>query len=102
MLSEVTVRLADGRSIQIDLDEVQPMPHERALDWLDKECARLRCGAPMGHGDKAFMLRKVQGVAAAARDVLLVDPSWARAFARAAVAALARPVVHIDLAPSAS
>ena len=67
MLSEVTVRLADGRSIQIDLDEVQPMPHERALDWLDQECARLQCGAPAGHGDKAFLLRKLQGLAAAAR-----------------------------------
>jgi hypothetical protein len=96
MRSEVTVKLADGAELRFDLDEVQPMPHDVARWWLDDQFTRLGC-EPLRATGKVLIADKVLCVAQAAGATHFADAQWGPAFARAASAALAKPVVHVDV-----
>ncbi len=96
MRSEVTVLLEAGQEFRFDLDEVQPMPHEVARRWLDEQFTRLDC-EPLRASGKVLTADKVLTVAQAAGAALLSDPQWSGEFARAASAALAKPVVRVDV-----
>ncbi|MBX3586467.1 MAG: hypothetical protein AB7I35_20535 [Ramlibacter sp.] len=96
MRSEVTVKLADGAELRFDLDEVQPMPHDVARWWLDEQFTRLGC-EPLRPTGKVLIADKVLCVAQAAGGAQFAEPQWGGAFARAASAALAKPVVHVDV-----
>jgi len=96
MRSEVTVKLADGARLRFDLDEVQPMPHDVARGWLDEQFTRLDC-EPLRPTGKVLVADKVLCVAQAAGAALFADSKWSGEFARAASAALAKPVVHLDV-----
>lgn len=96
MRSEVSVHLGAGQEFRFDLEEVQPMPHDVARWWLDDQFTRLGC-EPLRASGKVLIADKVLTVAQAAGAALLSDPKWSSEFARAAHAALAKPVVRVDV-----
>ena len=78
-----------------------PMPADLARRWLDEQfvandCEPLRASGKVLIADKVLVLAATVGEARFA-----ADAAWARAFARATVAALGRPVVRVDVASSA-
>ena len=96
MRSEVRVQLDGQREFAFDLDEVQPMPHDAARAWLDGQFTELGC-EPLRPTGKVLLADKVLVVAQAGGARLLGDSVWGIAFARAASAALSKPVVRIDV-----
>ena len=99
MRSQVAVTWSDTRTYRIDLEEVQPLPHEQARIWLDQQFTELDC-EPIRQSGKVLTADKVLCVAQAAGEPCFRDPEhreWALSFARAASAALAKPVVTVDL-----
>ena len=100
MRSEVSVTFKDSPPVRLDLEEVQPMPHDVARWWLDDQFTRMDC-EPLRPTGKLLMADKVVVVAQAAGPDRFAEPKWAQEFARAASAALGKPVVHVDV-PSLS
>jgi len=96
MRSEVTVTLDAGHAFRFDLEEVQPMPHDVARWWLDDQFTLMGC-EPLRPTGKVLLADKVIVVARAAGAKLLGDPKWSAEFARATSAALAKPVVRLDI-----
>ena len=96
MRSEVTVRLAADREFRFDLDEVQPMPHDLARWWLDDQFVQLGC-EPLRATGKVLTADKVITIAQAAGESLFTNAKWSSEFARATSAALAKPVVRLDV-----
>ncbi len=96
MHSSVRVVIAAHQDFHFDLDEVQPMPHEAARSWLDQQFTALGC-EPLRASGKVLTADKVLVVAQAAGAKLLGDAAWGGEFARATSAALAKPVVTVDL-----
>jgi hypothetical protein len=96
MHSEVSVRLAGNQEFRFDLASAEPMAHEAGRRWLDEQFTRLDC-EPLRASGKVLLADKVLVVAQAAGSPLMGDPQWSRDFARAASAALARPVVRVDV-----
>jgi len=96
MLSSVRVVIDPQTDFRFDLDEVQPMPHEAARVWLDEQFTALDC-EPLRASGKVLTADKVLVVAQAAGARLLGDAAWGGEFARATSAALAKPVVTVDL-----
>ncbi|MFT3718122.1 hypothetical protein [Pseudorhodoferax sp.] len=97
MRSEVSVRLADGQEFRFDPAGAPAMPPEAARAWLDQQFVQLDC-EPLRATGKVLLVDKLVAIAGAAGIERLGDAQWSAAFARAASAALARPVVRVDLA----
>lgn len=103
MRSQVKICWNDAQTYLFDLDEVQPMPHEQARLWLDQQFQAWDCD-PIRLSGKVLTADKVLLVAQAAGQQQFALPEhreWAVAFARATSAALAKPVVTVDLATMA-
>lgn len=99
MKSEVSVSWGEQAYYRFDLDEAQPMTHEAARAWLDEQFVALEC-EPVRATGKVLTADKVMAVAQGAgqdRFALSDHHAWAQAFARAASAALAKPVVRLDM-----
>jgi len=96
MHSEVSVQLADGQEFRFDLQGAEPMASDAARRWLDEQFTALDC-EPLRASGKVLLADKVLTVAQAAGARLLADPAWSRSFALAASAALARPMVRVDV-----
>jgi len=96
MHSEVSVTFKNSPPLRMDLNEVQPMPHDAARAWLDEQFTQMGC-EPLRPTGKLLMADKVLVVAQAAGPQQFADAAWAQAFARAASASLAKPVIHIDV-----
>ncbi|MBL0918310.1 MAG: hypothetical protein IBJ14_06390 [Hydrogenophaga sp.] len=99
MRSQVIVTWGDPASYRIDLEEVQPMPHDQARHWLDEQFTAMGC-EPLRPTGKVLTADKILCVAQAAGEAHFRDVAhreWATAFARAASAALAKPVVTVDV-----
>ena len=96
MQSEVSVRLADDQEFRFDLTSAEPMAHEAGRRWLDDQFTALDC-EPLRASGKVLLADKVLTVARAAGVALMQDPTWSRDFARAASAALAKPIVRVDV-----
>ena len=99
MRSHVSVSWGDPATYRFDLEEVQPMPHDQARHWLDEQFTALGC-EPIRPTGKVLTADKILRVAEAAGEGHFQDAAhrdWAMAFARAASAALAKPVVSIDV-----
>jgi hypothetical protein len=97
MRSEVSVTFEGALPVRIDLNEVQPMPHDVARWWLDDQFTQMGC-EPLRPTGKLLTADKVVVVAEAAGGAKFAEPKWSQEFARAASAALGKPVVHIDVA----
>ncbi|MEO6319048.1 MAG: hypothetical protein ABIR56_00170 [Polaromonas sp.] len=96
MPSEVTVTFKNQPRVQIGLHEATPMPSEAARHWLDEQFTRMGC-EPLRPTGKLLTADKVVVVAEAAGPTKFADAQWAQEFARAATAALGRPLVAIDV-----
>ena len=96
MRSEVSVIFKGESPVRIDLNEVQPMPHDVARWWLDDQFTQMAC-EPLRPTGKLLMADKVVVVAEAAGPARFAEARWAREFARATSAALGKPVVHVDV-----
>lgn len=96
MRSQVKVVTGPGQQFTFDLDEAHAMPADAARTWLDEQFVALDC-EPLRPTGKLLMVDKVLVVAQAGGARLFSDEAWGQAFARAAVAALAKPVVRVDL-----
>ncbi|MFZ3124774.1 MAG: hypothetical protein WA129_06625 [Acidovorax sp.] len=96
MHSEVSVQLTGNQEFRFDLQGQEPMAHEAGRRWLDDQFIALDC-EPLRASGKVLLADKVLTVARAAGASLFNDPVWSRDFARAASAALARPVVRVDV-----
>ena len=96
MRSEVSVQLDGNQVFRFDLEGVEPMGHEAGRRWLDDQFTTLDC-EPLRASGKVLLADKVLTVARAAGAALMADPAWSRDFARAASAALARPIVRVDV-----
>lgn len=96
MHSEVSIRLAASQEFRFDLKGAEPMDHEAGRRWLDEQFTALDC-EPLRASGKVLLADKVLTVARAAGETLLADPAWLQAFARATTAALAKPVVRVDV-----
>ena len=103
MRSQIIVKWTDTAVYRFDLEEVQPLPHDQARSWLDEQFTVLQC-EPIRLTGKVLTADKVLLVAQAAGPGYFSEPEhkeWATTFARAASAALAKPVVTVDLATMA-
>ncbi|MCU0762611.1 MAG: hypothetical protein ACK40L_06940 [Hydrogenophaga sp.] len=103
MRSQVTVIWSPGATYLLDLEEVQPMPHDLARSWLDEQFGFFGC-EPIRPTGKVLTADKILCVAQAAGEERFRDPAhrpWAMAFARAASAALGKPVVAVDVGAQA-
>jgi hypothetical protein len=96
MRSEISVTFKGLPPVRIDLNEVQPMPHDVARWWLDDQFTQMGC-EPLRPTGKLLTADKVVVVAEAAGPTKFADAQWAQEFARAATAALGRPLVNIDV-----
>ena len=96
MRSEVSVTFKNSPPVRIDLNEVQPMPHDEARKWLDEQFTQMGC-EPLRATGKLLTADKVMVIAQAAGPAKFAEAQWAQAFARAASAALAKPLVQIDV-----
>lgn len=96
MRSEVSVLLAANKEFRFDLEGTEPMGPEVGRRWLDEQFVALDC-EPLRASGKVLLADKVLTVARAAGASLLADPAWSHDFARAASAALAKPVVRVDV-----
>lgn len=100
MRNEVSVSLSGHQEWRVDLNPASglaPMSHEEARRWLDEQFTTLDC-EPLRASGKVLLADKVLVVAQAAGSQLLGDKTWLEQFARATSAALARPVVRVDVA----
>ena len=100
MRSEVIIRLADQQEFRVDLSALAPLESDAGRRWLDEQFQALDC-EPLRASGKVLLADKVLTVARAAGARLLGDASWVQDFARAASAALAKPVVVVDVAAMA-
>lgn len=100
MRSEVTVTFKGSAPVRMDLDKLQPMPHDAARAWFDRQFTDLGCD-PLRPTGKVLAADKVVVVAQAAGPARFAEEKWAQEFARATSAALGKPVVHVDV-PSLS
>ncbi len=96
MRSEVSVTFKGRAPFRITLDDVPPLPNDEARAWLDQQFTQMEC-EPLRPTGKLLTADKVVVVAQAAGSEKFVDPAWALEFARAASAALTKPIVHVDV-----
>ena len=99
MRSQVTVIWGPQARYVFDLEEVQPMPHELARQWLDEQFLELGC-EPIRLTGKVLLADKVLAIAQAVGPGRFADEAhraWARVYARAVSATLAKPVVAVDV-----
>ena len=96
MRSEVSVTFQDSLPMQIDIHDAVPMPSDEARQWLDAQFTQMDC-EPLRPTGKLLMADKVVVVAEAAGPAKFADADWAQTFARAASAALAKPLIVIDV-----
>lgn len=99
MRSEVSVSWGESAIYRFDLEEAQPMTHEAARQWLDEQFVAMEC-EPLRASGKVLTADKVVAVAQGAgqdRFALPEYAEWAQSYAKAASAALAKPVVRVDV-----
>ena len=96
MRSEVSVTFKGASPLRIDLNEVQPMPHDVARWWLDDQFTQMAC-EPLRPTGKLLTADKVVVIAQAAGPKKFAEAKWSLEFARAASTALGKPVVHVDV-----
>ena len=96
MRKDVRVLVDERQEFTFDLVGDEPMAADAARQWLDEQFTQMDC-EPLRATGKLLLADKVLVVARDAGAALLNDAQWGRDFARAASAALAKPVVRIDL-----
>ncbi len=99
MRNQVIVYFGPDREYHFDLDEVQPMPHDLARQWLDQQFTELGC-EPLRLSGKVLTADKLLAIAQAVGAERFAEPQhrpWAMVYARAAASLLAKPVIRVDV-----
>ncbi|PAT39517.1 hypothetical protein CK623_09810 [Vandammella animalimorsus] len=94
MQREVNVVLAAGQEFRLPAH--QELSPQEARQWLDAQFVELDC-EPMRASGKVLIADKVLAIAATAGASLLRDPAWSERFAAAAIAALGKPAIKVDI-----
>lgn len=94
MRHQVTVRFAYGE--EVVLHPTEALALEDARRWLDAEFVRLGC-EPMRASGKLLFADKLLAIADAAAAAGFADANWAQAYARAALGALGRESLRVNL-----
>lgn len=100
MRSQILVLLDKGLEFNFQVEEGSAMTNDVARTWLDAQFTELDC-EPLRASGKVLTADKVLRVTEAAGAALLADEKWAADYVRAVSAALARPIIRIDV-PSMS
>lgn len=96
MRSQILVLLDKGLEFQFHVEEGQPMASDVARAWLDAQFTELDC-EPLRASGKVLTADKVLRVTEAAGEALFSDEKWSADYARAVSAALARPIIRVDV-----
>ena len=96
MRSEVIVRFGPEQEIRLPLDGAEPMTPEAGRRWLDEQFVLHEC-APLKPTGKVLIADKLLAIPVALGALQFEDAAWALDFARAASAALGKPVVRVDV-----
>jgi len=96
MRSEVIVRFGPEQEISLPLDGIEPMRSEEGRHWLDEQFVLHEC-SPLKPTGKVLIADKLLAIPVALGALQFEDAAWARDFARAASAALGKPLVRVDV-----
>lgn len=98
MRQDVTVVFGPGEAVQIPVPAGQPLvAPDEARRWLDQQFVELDC-EPLRASGKVLIADKLLAIAlAAGRQRFDTDAAFRDAYARAALAAMSRSVVRVDL-----
>ena len=96
MRSQIFVLLDKGVEFQFNVDEAAAFTHEASRAWLDAQFTALDC-EPMRASGKLLTADKVLRVTEAAGAALFADEKWAADYVRAVHAALAKPMIRVDV-----
>ena len=96
MRSQILVYLDKGVEFHFHVEEGPPMAHDVARAWLDAQFTALEC-EPLRASGKVLTADKVLCVTQAAGAALLADEKWSAAYVRAVHAALAKPMIRVDV-----
>ena len=97
MVSEVIVKFGPGQETRVTAQDTAQMSHEEGRRWLDEQFQVFEC-EPQRASGKVLIADKVLAIARAAGHAQFSNETWAREFARAASAALSRPLITVDVA----
>lgn len=96
MRSQILVLLDKGVEFQFNVAEAPPMAPDVARAWLDTQFTELDC-EPLRASGKVLTADKVLLVTQAAGAALFQDEKWAADYVRAVHAALAKPMIRVDV-----
>lgn len=96
MRSQIFVLLDKGVEFKFQVEEGSAMASDVARAWLDTQFIELDC-EPLRASGKVLTADKVLRVTEAAGANLFADEKWAADYVRAVSAALARPIIRVDV-----
>ena len=96
MRSQILVFLDQGLEFHFNVAEQPAMPHDVARAWLDAQFTALDC-EPLRASGKVLTADKVLRVTQAAGPALFADEKWVADYVQAVHAALARPMIRVDV-----
>lgn len=102
MRPTLIVQFGPDRRLEVTVPADQPaLPADEARRWLDEQFVAQGC-EPLRVSGKVLTADKVMALANTVPAAQFTDDAaWAQAYARAALAALGRPLVKVDLAAGA-
>ena len=95
MRNQVTVLFDKGVQLQFHVGDT-PMAPDAARNWLDAQFVALDC-EPLRASGKVLTADKVLRVTEAAGADMFADEKWAADYVQAVHAALARPLIRVDV-----
>ena len=96
MRSQILIFLDKGVEFHFNVTEAPAMPPDVARAWLDTQFTELDC-EPLRASGKVLTADKVLLVTQAAGAALFEDEKWAADYVRAVHAALAKPMIRVDV-----
>ena len=96
MRSQILVLLDKGVEFNFNVEDVPAMANDVARVWLDAQFTALDC-EPLRASGKVLTADKVLRITEAAGAALLADKKWAADYVGAVHAALAKPVIRVDV-----
>ena len=96
MRKEVLVNLSKGVEFHFHVEEGPAWGADVARSWLDAQFTALEC-EPLRASGKVLTADKVLRITEAAGEAMFADEKWAADYVRAVHAALARPMIRIDV-----
>jgi len=96
MRSQILVFLDKGIEFEFNVGDEPPMSHDVARAWLDAQFTALDC-EPLRASGKVLTVDKVLRITQAAGEALFLNEKWVADYVRAVHAALARPMIRVDV-----